>query len=346
MGTSRDSVYLIVDIGGTKVEVAAFDLADPEYNPLVKQRYQSREFGSIEEILTAFLDRHTIQSSRICLGIAGVVEESGARVTNLPWIIRKKSLYRLGFTAVDLINDMTALASSLVLLKDGDLLCLQEGDGAGGEVCGVLAPGTGLGEGFLLKSDEVFYPKGTEGGHSDFAPVGEEQQRLLRWLESRTRETISYEMVCAGPAIGTLYDFYSAEGVEGSADVLTRIMRADDRTPVIIEAALSGSCPLCTRVLDLFLRILGREGANIVMKLFCTGGLFLGGGILPHLAGRVSFTPFLDAFRKKGTMAELAGKVPVNIILRQDAALLGAACFCRMKDFNKRIPDSRIGQTR
>jgi glucokinase len=241
---------------------------------------------------------------------------------------------------------MTALASSLVLLEEGDLLCLQEGDGEGGDVCGVLAPGTGLGEGFLLKNNRIFYPKGTEGGHSDFAPVGEEQQRLLAWLGFRTRETISYEMVCAGPAIGTLYEFYVAEGVAGSAEVRAMILQADDRTPVIIQAALDGSCPLCARVLDLFLRILGREGANIVMKMFCTGGLFLGGGIFPRLAGNVSLTPFLDAFRKEGTMSGLTEKTPVNIIMRQDAALLGAACYCRMKVFNQHNPDGRTERER
>ena len=342
MATSENTVYLAVDIGGTKVEAAAFDLGDPECIPLDRRRFHSREFRSIEEILSSFLEENNIQRSHICLGIAGVVGRSTAKVTNLPWIIRKGNLKKLGFTTVCLINDMTALASSLPLLEEEDLLCLQEGDGEGGELYGVLAPGTGLGEGFLLKNDQVFYPKGTEGGHSDFAPVGKEQQRLLAWLESRTSETVSYEMVCAGPAIGTLYDFFLAEGFEGSSEVSGKILHADDRTPVILEAALSGACPLCSRVLDLFLRILGREGANIVMKLFCTGGLFLGGGIFPRLAGHVSFAPFLNAFRRAGTMAELAEKVPVNIILRQDAALLGAARYCRMKIIGEQSPGNRI----
>jgi glucokinase len=113
--------------------------------------------------------------------------------------------------------------------------------------------------------------------------------------------------------------------MRGSAELVSRLLSVDDRTPLIVEGALTASCQVCVKTLDLFLRILGREGANLVMKLYATGGLFLGGGILPRLVGTTSLVPFLKAFHFPGPMEPLLASTPIYVILRPDAALLGTA---------------------
>jgi len=321
--------YLAIDIGGTKTVVALYQTAGAQCTVLESLRYRSAEYGGIEEIIEHFLSGLGYCPESVILGVAGVASDTRARVTNLPWVITKPGLHDLGFSTVALINDMTALAASLPLLEDSDLLCLQDEGTPSGEVTAVLAPGTGLGEGFLFQADSEAIPRGTEGGHCDFGPAGEEQLNLFSWLGSKGYRRPCYETVCAGPAIGRLYDFYVAQGEKGDLQVQEEMSRAADRTPVVISAALSGACPLCRKVVDLFLSILGREGANLVMKVYATRGLFLGGGILPRLAGKVSFKPFLTAFRQEGPMAELLHSIPVNVILRQDAVLLGVASFGR-----------------
>lgn len=318
--------YLAVDIGGTKTDVALFLSSDESFTPVVRKRYSSRRADGIEEIISDFLDEHRIRCELISIGIAGVVGEDSARVTNLPWTITKESMTNLGFSAVSMINDMTAVAASLPLLGEDDLYCLQRGAGTPGPIRAVLAPGTGLGEGFLLHSEQHYFPRGTEGGHTDFAPVNREQRELLEWLSASSGGIVSYEMVCAGPAISTLYDFYLARGATESSEIKKRLAGTEDRTPVIVAGAVSGSCPVCSRALDLFFKILGREGANLVMKLYATGGLYLGGGILPRMVGSVSLVPFLKAFHFPGPMASLLASAPIHVILRQDAALLGTAC--------------------
>jgi len=333
--------FLAVDIGGTKTEIAVFRLEDDSFEPVVRGRYKSREAAGIEAIINDFLSENKVQCNTVCLGIAGVVGESTAQVTNLPWKIKKSSLLSMGFSQVSMINDMTALSASLAILADKDLFTIQDGNGGTGEVKGVLAPGTGLGEGFLLHSESVFYPRGTEGGHCDFAPVNREQRDVLDWLAAQTEETISYEMLCAGPAIGRLYDFYIEHGAEEVAQVSKALIDSVDRTPVIVEAGLNGICPVCVRVLELFLAILGREAANLVMKVYATRGLFLGGGILPRLVDEISFKPFLDAFHHAGTMAGLMRSVPVRIITRKDAALLGAAFYGKRIGLARKMPVSR-----
>ena len=326
MSTEKTEHFLAADIGGTKTEVALFLSNDDSFSPVVKKRYSSRQAAGIEEIISDFLHDHRIRCEVISLGIAGVVGDDSAQATNLPWTITQAGMAKLGFSAVSMINDMTAVAASLPLLGENDLYCLQRGAGSSGPLSAVLAPGTGLGEGFLLHSEQHYYPWGTEGGHGDFAPVDKEQRDLLEWLCASSAGAVSYEMVCAGPAISTLYDFYLAQGLTENTEIKDRLSVTEDRTPVIIEGAMTSSCPVCAKALDLFFKILGREGANLVMKLYATGGLYLGGGILPRMVGSVSLVPFLKAFHFPGPMANLLASTPIHIILRRDAALLGTAC--------------------
>jgi glucokinase len=56
----------------------------------------------------------------------------------------------------------------------------------------------------------------------------------------------------------------------------------------------------------------------------------IGGGILPRLIQRTSFEPFLKAFKRPGPMSEFLNTIPINIIIKPDAALLGAARYGSM----------------
>ncbi len=329
MVVNKTEQFLAVDLGGTKTDVAVYRSSDDSLTPIAKKRYASRQADGIDEIINDFLNTQRIRCDTISLAVAGVVGQTTAQLTNLPWKIDRAELAKLGFSTISLINDMTAVAACLPLLGENDLFCLHKAAGAVGPMRAVLAPGTGLGEGLLLHTDDHCYPQGTEGGHGDFAPVDQEQRQLLEWLADASGGAVSYEHVCAGPAIPRLYDFYCARGETEHAELRKRLSAAEDRTPAIVEAAIAGSCPLCVKTLQLFLKILGREGANLVLKLYATGGLFLGGGILPRMVNSVSFVPFLKAFHFPGPMASLLAATPIHIILRRDAALLGAASFGR-----------------
>ena len=328
---STEHTYLVIDIGGTKTLLAVFSSDDESLIPLEQARYRSKEHGGIGEIITDFMARSDYRPEAVVIDVAGVVSGSGTRaqVTNLPWEVTTEELHGLGFVSALLLNDMTALAASLPLLQKEDLYCVQQGEEPSGAVSGLLAPGTGLGQGFLYQTEGVSFPSGTEGGHTDFAPVTHEQRELAAWLTGQQGSILSYESVAAGPAMGVLYDFLVAHGADYSEDVWQEIDRARDRTPVIVDNALSGDCSACRKSVDLWLSILGREAVNLILKVYATRGLFLGGSILPRLAGSYSLQPFVDAFSQPGQMDELLARVPVNSILRRDAVLLGAASFGR-----------------
>lgn len=320
---------LAVDVGGTKCELALFPLGGKEYTPLVRGRYACADYGRLEDIITAFLLETGASPTCASIGVAGVVSGGVGTVTNLPWIIREESLARVfGLKGIHLINDMTAVCASLGLLSGDDVLELQVGEPQPGQLIGVVAPGTGLGEGVLVQSGSFFFPRGGEGGHTDFGPVGEEQVELLRWMLTR-RKRVSYESLIAGPGIPNLYDFYHEHlGMAELPEVAVQMAAATDRTPVIFTNAFGDKCsPLCRRVVDLFLDILGAEAGNLALKLYARGGLYIGGGIVPRIADKADFTGFVDHFQAKGKMENLMRSIPVRLILRGDAALLGAAGY-------------------
>jgi glucokinase len=61
-----------------------------------------------------------------------------------------------------------------------------------------------------------------------------------------------------------------------------------------------------------------------------TGGVFLGGGIAPRIFRTSQDTKFLEAFTAKGRMKPLLEAIPVQVILNDKTALLGAARFAAM----------------
>ncbi|MBU1567150.1 MAG: glucokinase [Proteobacteria bacterium] len=332
------------DIGGTKSELAIFPLRGTDNVSLSQKRYTNAEFSGVEAILEHFLAQLDQVPQFACLAVAGVVTDDRAKLTNLPWEIDCHQLEkRFGFQQVVLLNDLTAVCSSLAVLESADLLEIQAGESPGGEVRGVVAPGTGLGEGLLVEFGGQVFACGSEGGHTDFAPVDEEQLALLVWMQKKI-QPVSYEALIAGPGLSYLYDFCREHHhIRESAWIVEAMSKAKDRIPVIVGGAIGSigatgdkPCPLCRRVIDLFLSILGSEAGNLALKLYARGGVYLGGGILPRLAGRVTFDGFLKSFHAKGLMSDLMKDIPVYLILRKDAALIGAVRFARqeLKDWS------------
>lgn len=324
----------VADIGGTKSELAVFQEAAGVFRPLGQKRYRNSQFPGFAEVFAQFLDEFQYRPQVACIAVAGVVTGDRVQLTNLPWLIDCRALEnRFGFQRVQLINDLTAVAMSIAHLGAADLAEVKAGISDGAEICGIVAPGTGLGEGLVLLQEGKVFARGTEGGHCDFAPIDDEQTALLAWMQKRQRP-VSYESLIGGPGLANLYQFCrDFHGIPATPAVAAAMAAASDPIPVIVDAALSvdgeDGCPLCLRAIDLYLRILGSETGNLALKLYARGGMYLGGGIVPRLFGKVPFTGFVRSFCAKGLMGDFMQTIPVQIILRPDAALLGAAHFGR-----------------
>lgn len=123
--------------------------------------------------------------------------------------------------------------------------------------------------------------------------------------------------------------FFQGPGRVEEPDWLAeQLAAADDRTPVIVSAALEKerTCELCVATLNMFVSILGAEAGNLTLKVLATGGVYVGGGIPPRILSALENGRFMEAFVRKGRMSGLLARMPVKVILNPKAALLGAAC--------------------
>lgn len=321
---------LAADIGGTKSDLAIVEFSQaPDTLPLRQKRYRNSDFPNFDAILSDFLHNSPVPEYG-CMGVAAVINKGVAKLTNRDWVLSEHNLReRFGFKRVSLINDLTALCASLPLLQKNELITLQSGAVVKGGIQSVIAPGTGLGEGFLVSGEGCFYPQGSEGGHTDFAPLGKEQEQLLRFMHKK-HKIVSYELLCSGLGIPNIFDFFATTDIARKSKQFATIAQAVDRTPFIVEGAHAEKpCPLCQKTVSVFLEILGAEAGNLALKTYCTGGLFIGGGILPRIASRVSFEPFLIEFLRKEKMEELMASIPIHIVMNKGAALLGSVHYGR-----------------
>lgn len=334
------TLLLAADIGGTKTDLALFDDDLSLSAPRHQRRYRNADFAVFDHLLSDYLQTCTMQPKFACIALAGVVTGERVRMTNLSWTFDGPALAaRFHFEHLCLINDLTALAAAVPSLRAEDIREIQGGCSSPGEVCALIAPGTGLGEGMLLKQGSTLFARGSEGGHGDFAPTNEEQIALLEFARQEIQH-VSYESLIAGPGLGRLYRFCRQyHHIRGDEEVAAAMAGVSDSIPLLLEAALRDKfCPLCRKVVELFLAILGSEAGNLALKLYARGGVYLGGGLLPRIYGKVSFAGFLEAFWAKGAMRELMGTIPVQLIMRGDAALLGAGCY-GLQQFGDRFAD-------
>ena len=140
---------------------------------------------------------------------------------------------------------------------------------------------------------------------------------------------VSYERVCSGLGIPTIYAFFKERGRDEEPSWLgEQLAAAEDRTPIIVNAALGTgkTCELCVTTLNIFVSILGAEAGNLALKVLATGGVYVGGGIPPRILSVLDDGRFMEAFMRKGRMSGLLVRMPVHVILNPKAALLGAAC--------------------
>lgn len=327
-------MVLAVDVGGTKTLVALFDARGGALALARLETYPSREHGSLEEILARFLAGGA-RPTHAGFGVAGPVIGGKARITNLPWVIDAAALASaLGLPRVALVNDLEANAWAVLRLGPGDLALLKPGQAAPDGSVAVVSAGTGLGEGALLRFGGRAFALASEGGHADFAARGELEIALLRHLAAEFGH-VSYERILSGPGLFNVYRFLRDTGRGEEPAWLAREIADGDPSAAVARAAAAGRSALCELALQTFLGVYGAEAGNAALRVVATGGVYLGGGIAPKLLGLFRdaeparaarfLGAFHDGFVDKGRFRPMVEALPVQVIMNDRAALLGAA---------------------
>lgn len=312
---------LAADIGGTNARFATAGLDDNARVRLRASRsLKVADHQGIESALESyFADSGEPVPERAVLAVAGAVLDDQVILTNSRWSFSIEALrQRIGFRELQVINDFAAVAWAVPGLGEADLHPIGDAPGAAFDTAAVqvvLGPGTGLGAAAIRRDARGLAVLETEGGHASFAPHDEREIFILRFLQRRYGR-VSYERLLCGEGLVNLHDacVHMARGRE---------LRLHDSIAVV--AAARAGDPDALSAIDLFCSILGRFAGDAVLMYGGWAGVFLAGGLLPHVLDARGETLFRAAFVDKGRFTPLLARTPTYRIGTADVGTLGAA---------------------
>lgn len=305
-------MYLIGDIGGTNARLA---LVEPgSTDPVAESRAATADFHDFESVLAAYLAKTSAKIEAGCLAVAGPISDDGrgAKLTNLPWTIDADALEaRFGIGRLTLANDFAAAAMGVTVAPAETIVPLQDGEPLAHAPKLVIGAGTGLGMAILVRHGDAWRVLPGEGGHVAFAPLDEDQDRVLHALRAEYGR-VTAERVISGPGLTAIH----------------RILAGDNLDPaeIVRRALLDADAPALDS-LDVFLSAYGAFAGDMAMAVMARGGVHLAGGIAAKLLPILPASPFLAAFNAKAEHADLVQRVPVAVVTDPSLGLRGAACL-------------------
>jgi glucokinase len=305
-------MLLVGDIGGTNARLA---LAEPGgTDPVQEWRVATADFPDFAEVLSAYLAETRTKITAGCLAVAGPVADDGrsARLTNLPWTIDAAALERrFGIGRLTLANDFAAAAMGVTVAPAESIVHLQDGEPLAHAPKLVIGAGTGLGMAVLVREGDGWRVLPGEGGHVGFAPLDEDQDRVLQALRAEYGR-VTAERVISGPGLAAIHRVLTGTALD-PADIARRATIDAD------QAALD--------TLDVFLSAYGAFAGDMAMAVLARGGVYFAGGIAAKLLPILPASPLLTAFNAKAEHADLVRRMPVAVVTDPSLGLRGAACL-------------------
>jgi len=237
--------------------------------------------------------------------------------TNSSWMLRPAQVSdKLGLERFTLVNDFGAVCHSVDTMGQEDLAHISGPDTGLPEegAITVIGPGTGLGVAYVTRTKDAATVWETEGGHIDFAPLDEVEDRILHRLR-KTHRRVSLERVVAGKGLQTIYR------------VLCEIEQAepqqmDDRD--LWALALSGADPIANAALDRYCLCLGSAAGDFVLA-HGSKAIVIAGGLGHRIGERLTNSGFRERMVFKGRFSSLLESVPAYRALQEEPGLTGAA---------------------
>jgi glucokinase len=327
-GDDRTTMILAGDIGGTKSNLGLFLPEGQVLRAVFRRRLATRDYAGLEDLIEAFLQQATTEDenlNRLAIdaagfGVAGVVTGGRHYSENLPWVLDVSDLARsLKLKNIQLLNDLAATALSLNRLPANDLVILNHGAPVPNATQGVIAAGTGLGEALLFWNGKQYQVAPAEGGMADFAPRTERQIQLLTHLRQQLSH-VSCEEVVSGRGFRRIHEFLNPSVRHESFE-----SPSGNAAGEITQRGLAKSCAVCAESLEFWIEILGGVTGNFALQTMALGGVFIAGGIAVKVLPKLQDGIFFKSFCGAGKLAPVMARVPIAVVVNEDAPMLGAA---------------------
>ena len=313
-------VSLLADIGGTNarfaLELAAGELAHVAVLPCAGH-------ATFSHAMRAYLESAPVAACgrplHAAVAIANPVSGDYVAMTNHHWQFSIEEVRReFGLARLLVVNDFKALAMALPLLPAAQKRQVGGGAARAG-VLALLGAGTGLGVSALVPGAGGWQALDSEGGHVTFAPANEREIDILRFAW-REYPHVSAERLMSGIGLALVYRALAERA---------GVTAPPREVPEIIAAALARSCSLCVETVECFCEMLGTMAGNLAITLGATGGVYIGGGIVPRLGDFFERSGFRARFEQKGRFSDYLAHIPTYVITAEFPGMLGAAELLR-----------------
>src|SRR5487761_1906761 len=264
MPTAMSNTYprLVGDVGGTNARVAMqLSQGSPISEPIA---LACSEFAGPAEAIQEYLKLTGLPKPQwAALAFATAISGDILAMTNNGWKFSIRDLKtKLAVSHLRILNDFTALALSLPVLKPEELMSVGAGNSMPGKAIGLIGPGTGLGVSGLIPNSHGYTPIEGEGGHITMPAFNARESELISLARKRFPH-LSAERLLSGSGLSLLYEVIAeAHGVSHQA------LQPHE----ISERGTGGDCPLCKEAIDTFCAMLGTVAADVALVLGARGG--------------------------------------------------------------------------
>ena len=305
------------DIGGTNARFALF--CDGQYIESSLRVLPVADHSDLADTIAVYLNDagDTAQSvSRVALSVASTAEYADfMELTNNKVSFKVSDLVaRFGLQQARVVNDFTAAALGVVSLPEKDLQVIHAGVADREGAKAVLGAGTGLGVSGLVYSGSHWIPLQGQGGHVTMV-AQTERELAIREVIAEKFGHVSAERYLSGP--GTVIVYQAVCKLDGVPEKYAEARE-------ISAAAIGNSCKVCSEVMELFCKNLGVVAGDLAVTLGSSGGIYIAGGIVPHLGDYFTSSDFLYWLHYKGRFSEFVKEMPVWLVTGGEPALLGA----------------------
>lgn len=325
---TKSIINLVADIGGTNIRIAQAKSQNGSFICEI-ETYQCTEFANLVDVLSLYIEKKQLNQYSIhaCLAIACPVDDDMISMTNLSWKFSQKELKsQLNLASLQFINDYTAIAMAIPLLNEDQKIKIGGGEAIVNKPISVCGPGTGLGLASLIPVSILgvnhWHCVSGEGGHTDFAPISEQEIKILRYLNT-IRKRVSYEQLLSGYGLEQIYQaLTNAESIKGDNEKTPKLSAEE-----ICNKGINKNCQVSYQALSIFCRVLGSFAGNIALIMNSQGGFYIAGGIVPRFIDFLKSSDFRERFESKGRLSNITKQTPTYIITEPQPGLLGAAGF-------------------
>ena len=322
-----DSPRLIADIGSTS---ARFALETGPGRFTAQAVLRCADHADFVAAVRAYLHSlaHAQRVDHAAVAIANPVDGDQVRMANNRWAFSiEQARQQLKLDTLVVVNDFTALAMSLPRLAGSDVRQVGGGRAVAKSVIGLIGAGTGLGVSGLIPAGDSWVALGSEGGHASFSPRDEREIAVLRHALQHC-DHVSFEHLLSGAGLALTYQALAAHAGVPAQDL--------DATEITRRALAAGGQPapssgstdaLCSETVAVFCAVLGTAAANLALTLGASGGIYIGGAIVPQLGAAFDRSAFRARFESKGRFSGYLAAVPTFVIHAEQPSFTGISAI-------------------